>query len=179
MEEKEYGKVLLFMGVLSTKGFPEKLRISLEEKFGPIDIISPTIPFSFTDYYVPEMGQDIGRFFISFRNLVTPDELRNAKLFTNRLEKEWAQDGNRKINLDPGTMSSANVVLATTKNRSHRIAIGSSLFAEVTLIYQNHGFVSFPWTYSDYRSDEVQKTLLIFRKNLLDKLKEERKKQNN
>ncbi len=178
MEEKEYERVLLFSGVLTTKGFPASLRKALEDRFGAIDIVSPSIPFSFTDYYVPEMGEGIERFFISFRNLVTPDELREAKLFTNRLEKEWEEDGKRKINLDPGTMSSANVILATTKNRSHRIAIGSRLFAEVTLIYQNHGFVSFPWTYSDYRSDEVQKILLGFRKNLLDKLKEERKKQN-
>ncbi len=178
MEEKEYERVLLFSGVLTTRGFPDRLRKELEDKFGPIDVISPSIPFSFTDYYVPEMGEGIERFFISFRNLVTPDELRGAKLFTNRLEKEWEEDGKRKINLDPGTMSSANVILATTKNRSHRIAIGSSLFAEVTLIYQNHGFVSFPWTYSDYRSEEVQKILLEFRRNLLNKLKEERKKLN-
>ena len=175
MEEKEYERVLLFSGVLTTKGFPVSLRKALEDRFGAIDIVSPSIPFSFTDYYVPEMGEGIERFFISFRNLVTPDELREAKLFTNRLEKEWEEDGRRKINLDPGTMSSANVILATTKNRSHRIAIGSRLFAEVTLIYQNKGFSSFPWTYSDYRSPEVQEILLEFRKNYLLKLKESRK----
>ncbi len=173
MEEKEYGKVLLFSGVLSTRGFPSSLKEKLENKFGEIDIISPSIPFSFTDYYDSEMGEGIERFFISFKNLVPPDALREAKLFTNRLEKEWEEDGKRKINLDPGTMSAANIVLATTKNRSHRIAIGSSLYAEVTLIYQNHGFVSFPWTYSDYRSKDVQDILLDFRKNYLRKLKEE------
>lgn len=174
MEEKEYEKVLLFIGVLTTKGFPESLRASLEEKFGAIDVISQSIPFSFTDYYVPEMGEGIERFFISFRELVSPDSLREAKLFTNRLEKEWEEDGKRKINLDPGTLSAASVILATTKNRSHRIAIGSRLFAEVTLIYQNRGFMSFPWTYSDYRSEEVQKILLEFRKSYLEKLKSER-----
>ena len=175
MEEKEYEKVLLFSGVLSTKGFPDELRKDLEDKFGPIDIISPSIPFSYTDYYVPEMGEGIERFFISFRNLISPDELTEAKLFTNHLEKKWEENGGRKINLDPGTLSAANVILATTKNRSHRIAIGSRLFAEVTLIYQNKGFTSFPWTYSDYRSPEVQEILLEFRKNYLSKLKESRK----
>lgn len=171
MEEKEYEKVLLFTGVLSTRGFPEELKKKLEDKFGPIEIISPSIPFLFTDYYNSEMGENIERFFISFKNLVSPDDLREAKLFTNRLEKEWEEDGKRKINLDPGTMSTANIVLATTKNRSHRIAIGSNLFGEVTLIYQNHGYISFPWTYSDYRSPEVQAVLLSFRKNLLMKRK--------
>lgn len=175
MEEKEYESVLLFTGVLTTRGFPERLRKALEDEFGPIDIISPSIDFSFTDYYVPEMGEGIERFFISFRNLVSPDSLKDAKLFTNRLEKEWEEDGKRKINLDPGTLSAASVILATTKNRSHRIAIGSRLFAEVTLIYQNKGFVSFPWTYSDYRSEEVQRVLLEFRKSYLEKLKSGRK----
>ncbi len=171
MEEKEYEKVLLFMGVLSTKGFPKELRSKLEEKFGPIESVSPSIPFAFTDYYNSEMGENIERFFISFKSLVSPDSLRDAKLFTNRIEKEWEEDGKRKINLDPGTLSTANVILATTKNRSHRIAIGSRLFAEVTLIYQNHGFQSFQWTYSDYRSEEVQSVLLGFRKSLLEKRK--------
>ncbi len=171
MEEKEYEKVLLFSGVLSTKGFPVELKEKLEERFGPIEIISNPIPFTFTDYYDGEMGENIERFFISFKNLVSPDELREAKLFTNRLEKEWEEDGKRKINLDPGTMSTANVILATTKNRSHRIAIGSNLFAEVTLIYQNHHFESFQWTYSDYRSPEVQSVLLGLRKSLLEKRK--------
>ena len=61
----------------------------------------------------------------------------------------------------------ANIVLATTKNRSHRIAIGRNLYAEVTLIYQNHGYKALPWTYADYRSDEVQRILLGFRNEYL------------
>lgn len=169
MEEKEYESVMLFTGVLSTMGFPESLREALENKFGEIERVSSAIPFSFTDYYNPEMGEGIERFFVSFRNLVSPDALREAKLFTNKLEKEYLSDSGRSINLDPGTLSTANIVLATTKNRSHRIAIGSKLYAEVTLIYQNHGFVSFPWTYSDYKSREVQEILLSFRNDLLKK----------
>lgn len=169
MEEKEYESVMLFTGVLSTRGFPESLRESLENKFGEIERVSSAIPFSFTDYYNPEMGEGIERFFVSFRDLVSPDALREAKLFTNKLEKEYLSDSGRSINLDPGTLSTANIILATTKNRSHRIAIGSKLYAEVTLIYQNHGFVSFPWTYSDYKSREVQEILLSFRNDLLKK----------
>ncbi len=171
MIEKDYEKVMLFCGVLSTRGFPEELRTSLEAEFGPIDCVSPSIPFSYTDYYVPEMGEGIERFFISFHNLISPDALADAKLFTDRIEKRWIENGGRKINLDPGTMSAASVILATTKNRSHRIAIGRRLYAEVTLIYQNHGFVSFPWTYSDYRSSEVQEVLMSFRDEYLRRMR--------
>ena len=78
------------------------------------------------------------------------------------------------MNLDPGLISEGGVVLATTKNRAHRIAIGSSLYAEVTLIYHSHGFESFPWTYADYRSLEVQETLLAFRRKYLELRKADR-----
>ncbi|MGN1164441.1 MAG: DUF4416 family protein [Candidatus Ornithospirochaeta sp.] len=174
MEYRPYDSVMLFMGVLSTKGFPQSLRESLEEKFGPISVISASFPFSFTDYYVPEMGEGIERFFISFSRLVSPSSLKEAKRITNEIEKEWEEDGKRKINLDPGTLSEANIILATTKNRAHRIAIGDNLYAEVTLIYQNHGYQSFPWTYSDYKSQSVQSILISFRKDYLRLRKEEK-----
>ena len=82
---------------------------------------------------------------------------------TNEIEGEWAEDGRRSINLDPGLLSLSSIVLATTKNRSHRIAIGRSLYAELTLIYQNRHFEALPWTYADYRSEEVQEVLLRLR----------------
>ena len=167
MKERQYQKNLLFMGILSTRGFPDSIREKLVDSFGPISYISPSMPFTFTDYYNPEMGEGIERFFISFSRLISPDALADAKTITNAIELDEAIDGKRKINLDPGLISEASVILATTKNRAHRIAIGHNLYAEVTLIYQNHGFVSFPWTYADYRSDDVQTILIKMRKDYL------------
>ena len=167
MKERQYQKNLLFMGILSTRGFPDSIREKLVDSFGPISYISPSMPFTFTDYYNPEMGEGIERFFISFSRLISPDTLADAKTITNAIELDEAVDGKRKINLDPGLISEASVILATTKNRAHRIAIGHNLYAEVTLIYQNHGFVSFPWTYADYRSDDVQTILIKIRKDYL------------
>ena len=85
MKEKMYEKVLLFSGVLSSIGFPEEVRTSLEAEFGRIDYVSPSIPFTFTDYYNDEMGTPIERFFISFERLITPDMLSAAKVFRPRL----------------------------------------------------------------------------------------------
>lgn len=171
MNKKEYDDVMLFMGVLSVRGFPDALKNELEAEFGPIDIITEPFPFDFTDYYVPEMGEGIERFFISFRNLVSPDTLASIKEKTNEIEKAWADDGKRRINLDPGLLSESSIILATTKNRAHRIAIGLSLYAELTLVYQNRHYVSFPWTYADYRSERVQNVLY----NLRNRYKEIRK----
>lgn len=174
MEEKEYENVFLFMGVLTTIGFPEDIKISLEEMFGEIKEITNPFPFSYTDYYVPEMGDGIERFFILFKNLVKPDILRDAKVFTNKLEEIKEKGGKRKINLDPGILSDANIVLATTKNRAHRIAIGSNLYAELTLMYKDHKYSSFPWTYSDFQDDKVQGIFLSWRKELLSKRRNEK-----
>lgn len=172
MKERMYEKVLLFSGVLSSIGFPEGVRTSLEAEFGRIDYVSPSIPFTFTDYYNDEMGTPIERFFISFERLITPDMLSAAKVFTNNLEERMSCDGKRKINLDPGTMSIGNIVLATTKNRAHRIAIGNNLYAEVTLMYHHKGYESFSWTYADYKSRGVQDILLEMRRMYLSKFKE-------
>lgn len=175
MEKRDYQDVLLFIGVMSVIDLPESLKEKLESNFGPISIITEPFDFTFTDYYVPEMGDGIKRFFISFDRLICPDRLASVKTITNALEEEYAQDGNRKINLDPGIISESNLILATTKNRSHRIAIGQNLYAEVTLIYQNHGWKSFNWTYADYRSEIVQREMIEFRRFYLEKMKTSRK----
>ena len=163
---------MLFMGVLSVIGLPDDLRSRLESLFGPISVITDSFLFDFTDYYVPEMGDGIERFFISFRDLVFPDSLASIKTETNSIEEEYSDNGNRRINLDPGLLSLENAILATTKNRSHRIAIGKNLYAEVTLIYHKHQWQAFPWTYADYRSERVQSILSSFREEYKEKQRE-------
>lgn len=169
MQARNYEKTNLFIGVLSSKGFPLSLKEKLEERFGPIELVSDIIPFDFTSYYCEEMGENIERFFILFSSLISPDELASCKAFTNEKEQEWEEEGKRKINLDPGLITEASIILATTKNRSHRIAIGQKLYAEVTLTYQKHAFVSYPWTYSDYKDSRIQKILFDFRSRYLKK----------
>ena len=82
---------------------------------------------------------------------------------TPELEKQFSLDGNRRINLDPGTLSLANLILATCKDRSHRIPLKDGIYGETTLIYQDHDFQRLPWTYADYSSDEVRSVLRSFR----------------
>ena len=171
MIPKPYDNALLFMGVLSTEGLPEDVRGAIEKHFGPIAFTSRSIPFSFTDYYDAEMGDGIERFFIAFDTLVSPDTLSAAKTITDQIELMHSPSGQRSINLDPGLITESNVILATTKNRAHRIAIGNNLYAEVTLMYHHKGYESFSWTYSDYKSKEVQDILLEMRKIYLRLLK--------
>lgn len=144
----------LVIGVLATRpGRREELLSLLEGRFGPADLVSGDMAFDCTPYYVPEMGEGIRRFFVAFREPVDPSLLADIKTWTNALEDRFREEGLRKVNLDPGLLSLARFLLATTKNRAHRIPLRQGIFAELTLIYEKGAFRPLPWTYPDYRSD--------------------------
>jgi hypothetical protein len=102
-------------------------RILLEKRFSETDLTSPCFDFDKTSYYRKEMGGDLKRRFLSFEALIPPERLVKIKLFTNALEKKLAaEDGTRRINIDPGYVSLSKLVLATTKNFAHRVYVGAS-----------------------------------------------------
>src|SRR5262252_2300379 len=135
----------------------------LTAAYGPIDHRSGVIPFDFTDYYEAEMGDIIDRVFFSFERLIEADQLPEIKRQTNQLEDELAAQlrtststVKRPVNLDPGYIEQAKVILASTKNFYHRIYLGHGIFGEVTMHFRNNTFQFFPWTYPDYQSKEYQ-----------------------
>ena len=162
---REFQKCALVMGILSTsEDRREEITEILIKNFGPIEQQSPVLDFPYTDYYDSEMGSRPVRYLLLFRNLVDPSNLSDIKTKTNELEKRFSDaNGNRKLNLDPGILSLSNFILATCKDRSHRIPLKDGIYAETTLIYQDHGFQTLPWTYADYRSDEIRTILKAFR----------------
>jgi len=54
------------------------------------------------------------------------------------------------VNLDPGYLTLSKLVLATTKDYSHRLYIGGGMYAEVTLHFENGDWRAWPWTYPDF-----------------------------
>jgi hypothetical protein len=130
----------------------EAVEAVLEQTFGTITLRSTPILFTHTTYYQHEMGEGLTRIYIAFDPLISMAELAIVKHTTNRFETIWAaHGGQRRVNLDPGYLDLAKVVLATTKDYAHRLYIGAGMFAEVTLRYQRHGFQPWDWTYPDYR----------------------------
>jgi hypothetical protein len=117
-----------------------KARQLLKKQFGSIDFESQTLDFNYTDYYAPEMGSHLKRKFISFSRLVPIQDLYQIKLYTNRLEAKFSQGRKRRINIDPGYLDLAKLVLATTKDYAHRIFLRKGIFAEVTLSFKNDSF---------------------------------------
>lgn len=133
---------------------------ALGEKYGAIEFTTEETRFEHTDYYAPEMGNSLNRRFISFEPLVMADCLRAVKLGTGEAENRFRnQAGKRRINIDPGLITLANLQLASTKDFSHRIYLGEGIFGEVSLIYEQGKFVPLRWTYPDYCEPD---TLLFF-----------------
>ena len=122
----------------------------LSEKFGTPDIVSEWMPFDYTDYYEPEMGHGLIRRMLSFEKLIEQEDLIDIKLFTNSIELEYATDGNRTVNIDPGYMLMSRFVLATGKDFAHRLYLGKGIYADLTLIFKSGDFQTLPWTYPDY-----------------------------
>lgn len=149
-------QVKLISSVFSNeKSLIEKVLDQLEEKLGPIGWKSPWLLFDRTRYYEREMGWPLHRLFIFFKNLITPEDIIEIKIFTNSLENEYRQDGKRRINIDPGYISLERLVLATGKNYTHRIYLSKGIYADLTLIYHRGSFRPLEWTYKDYTDPNV------------------------
>lgn len=148
-------RVKLIIGfIYKDEAFFIKSRDSLKRKFGRVDFESPALDFNYTAYYEKEMGAGLKRRFISFSKLVPIQDLYRIKLYTNRLESRFLDFGMRRVNIDPGYLDLAKLVLASTKDYSHRIYLRKGIFAEITLSYRNNSFTSNDWTYPDYCSKE-------------------------
>ncbi len=139
----------------------EDAREALVARFGPTDLVSAHLPFEYTTYYRAELGASLQRQFLSFERLIDPGELAAIKTYSNMLEEEWRVEERRRVNLDPGYLTPAKLVLASTKDYAHRVYIGEGVYAEVTLAYRGGDFRSWPWTYPDYQSESY---LCILRK---------------
>ena len=73
----------------------------------------------------------------------------------------------RPLNLDPGYITPAKLVLASTKDHAHRIYLRDGIFAEVTLVYRQRKWQPLEWTYPDYRRDDYQRFFTQCREWLL------------
>ncbi len=140
--------------------FREAEKLELAEKelrdiYGPTEKVEKTLPFDYTDYYYEEFGRPLSRKLLSFRELLSAGDVSGTKLRTNDIEDQYRTDGKRTVNIDPGYVTEAKLVLLTTKDYTHRVHIGSGIFAESTLFYRDGTFRPWRWTYPDYASPEV------------------------
>ena len=138
--------------------------------WGPIAMASDRFDFVETDYYDETMGGGLQKAFFAFGSAFDPATLAEVKLQTGTWEaaytKEcrWAES--RPLNLDPGYLTAAKLVLASTKNHSHRLYLSRGIYAEVTLHYHDRRWQPREWTYPDYQTPEAHAWFMEVRDRL-------------
>jgi len=146
---------------------------ALVGRYGEVDFESDLLPFDCTDYYTPEMGKGLLRRFYTFRPLIRRESLVRIKRETNEMEEQFAVQGRRRINIDPGYICAEHLILATTKGYTHRPYLGEGIHADLTLIYRDGAFRPLEWTYPDYASPQIREIMQGVRRRYLQGLKED------
>ncbi|MGB9909490.1 MAG: DUF4416 family protein [Candidatus Hydrothermia bacterium] len=148
--------VMLFTGIICKEEILSKIHEILSP-LGEIEERSDILNFDdFSKYYQEEMGEGLKRLWLTFKGLRTPENMHILKLVTNKIEESFTINNKRTINIDPGYISLANVILYSTKSYFHRIYVSDGIYAEVTLFFKKkEGFQPFPWTYPDYKTLEA------------------------
>lgn len=131
----------------------------LEQEWGAIGNRSKPFPFEAGGYYESQMGGDLKKTVVAFMDFQLPDDLAGWKLHTNEMENQLALDLRtefpRPVNLDVGYLTQAKWVLATVKDRDHRIYLRDGIFAEITLRYVSKAWTPQRWSYESYRNPDV------------------------
>ncbi len=144
---------------------PGEVIEKLESVFSPVMLQSEVFDFSaFTSYYEEEMGRSLRKTFVCFTGVYDPGVLAAAKLQTTRIESQYSDGESRRVNLDPGYVTAAKLVLATAKDFAHRIYVGEGIYGDVQFRYRQGRFEAGKWTYPDYQSEPALSFILQVRK---------------
>ncbi len=155
---KEVSKAKLFIGILyNNKNIYDEVLEELTKKFGPLEEDFIEYDFDkFTNYYEKEIGKNLLKKIIVFKNLIEREELAEIKVFTNDLEEKYSVDNKRTINLDPGYLTKEQLVLASVKESPYKVYIGKGIFAHLTYYFGKNKVIEALRTFPDFRDKKVQ-----------------------
>ena len=122
----------------------------LSELWGEPELVSCPVPFDKTNYY-DDISPNLTRVFVCFPGLVGASGLADWKHKAIEIEAASRQPV-RAVNIDPGYIDAARLVLASTKDHAHRIYLRDGIFAEVTMRYRFKKWQSFDYTFPDFAS---------------------------
>jgi len=165
-------KVALIVAIVSRYDDAlEWAREKASQQHGEVAIVSVAFDFTETDYYTATMGTNLKKQFVLFERPIDPAALADIKRQTNEWEAEYAALAKhpelRPLNLDPGYITPAKLVLASTKDHAHRLYLREGIYAEVTLAYRGRRWRPLDWTYPDYRRDDFQRFFTACREHAL------------
>lgn len=137
---------------------------NLADFFGQQDFVGEWHPFNLTNFYAAEMGDNLKRCFVSFEKLMEPELLYKAKIWCMKVEDTFRENGNRRINIDPGYIDYYKVVLASGKYGGHKIAITKGCWADFIMMYHKGTWQPMPWCFPDFATGAYDKDLTEMRK---------------
>jgi hypothetical protein len=129
-----------------------KVKEDLINEYGAIVKESESYDFtSFTSYYEPEMGAKINKKFLIFDKKISKRDLIEIKNHITLLEEKYSKKKNRTINLDPGYISSKELVLATVKGKGFKEQISDKIWLHKVLEFKDDFVITFYHTFDDYK----------------------------
>ena len=157
---EQHRPVLLIAAI--TSRHPSAIQWAIEKgvgEWGEISLQSPLFDFTETSFYNESMGHDLKKTLVAFQ-LTDPAKLADIKIQSNNWESEYTSNNDhpeaRPLNIDPGYITEAKLILATTKDRDHRIYLRDGIYAEITLYFHAKGWTKSRWTYPDYQRADFQ-----------------------
>ena len=131
-QTKTHRSVLVFLAIFSR--YEQAMvwaRKTAESLWGPIALSSDVFTFDQTDYYERQMGPDLKKQLLVFEQLKDPAQLIQWKHQANEWEGQFREEfdapESRPLNIDPGYLTEAKLVLASTKERDHRLYLSRFL----------------------------------------------------
>lgn len=165
-------RVKLIAGVLyPTDEWFDWVQKELRELWGEPEAISDAVPFTTTEYY-RDIAPCLLRRFVCFRGLFDAGGLPDRKRESGRVEARSRTP--RAVNIDPGYVDGARLVLASTKDHAHRIYLRDGIFAEVTMRYRFGRWVAFDYTFPDFASGVYDEFLTGARRSWLKEREKEK-----
>lgn len=167
----------LFFGVFGcSEAYLDAARDLVEQEYGPLDPLGISEVFDFPDAesYRSSMGTGLKRQFFICEERRRQDCLADIKRGAIELEKRITVERpaavERPVNIDPGIINDCRIILASTKDYSHRIYRGDGIWEEITLMYTDGAYRSLPWTYRDFKNPGYHKFFEVFRNRVIAEL---------
>ncbi len=153
------------VALLVPRGDPkiyERARLLLAGSWGEPERVSARMPFVWTNYY-EDISPELDRIFFSYPGLYPMSKLPDWKIESCRLERKTGE--RRRVNLDPGTIDGARLLLASTKGQAHRVYLRDGIFCEVTLCRRKGRWENFFYTFPDFKSGLYDSWLELVRED--------------
>ncbi len=121
-------------------------------------------------YYGKEMGERLFKRFLTLKGFMKKEELVDFKLWAMNMERKYALDSKRRLNIDPGYVDESHLVLASSKKRGGRLYLGKGVYGEMEYLFVYGHFRPLYWTYGDYRDKRVKAFFESVREDFLEQL---------